>query len=95
MKITKLPDSENPKKIAKKKALDECKVCPGCGETKTYLFSINRGCNYGITPVCEKTVKSLNNFLYFVFIGKIMKVMHYKCYTCGCEYESEPYEKTD
>ena len=34
MRITKLPDSQDEKMIAKEKALVGCNVCPCCGETK-------------------------------------------------------------
>lgn len=98
MKIIKLPDSQDEKKIAKAKALEGCNVCPCCGETKEYFDS-----NEIMKNIVNKTslrllyegIECLGEFLHgslFSFY-KGLFVTRYKCHTCGAEWESEPYKR--
>lgn len=96
MKITKLPDLQDEKKIAKAKALEGCDKCPCCGETKEYfdpkelLESIINN-----TPLnLYDGIKCLGEFIHgSIFALKYSFVTRYKCHTCGAEWESEPYKK--
>ena len=91
MKITKLPDSQDEKKIAKAKALEGCDTCPCCGETKKQFLEC---CKDGI-PFKFNGIECLGECLHgSVFtLMKRMFVTRYKCHTCGAEWESEPYKK--
>ena len=80
MKILKKPDSEDPIMIAKKKALEGCDVCPFCKENKK-LYSAADG-NKGVAWI---------DFDYIYKLFKIYKTEVFKCYTCGAEWESDPY----
>ena len=97
MRITKLPDSQDEKKIAKAKALKGCNVCPYCGETKEY-FDLKRLldsiCN-DIPLSLYEGIECLGEFFHgsvFALIKRLF-VTRYKCRTCGAEWESEPYRK--
>ena len=96
MKIIKLPDSQDEKKIAKDKALEGCDVCPGCGDTKKYFDSERLiECIKNDIPFKFDGIECLGEFLYgslFSFY-KGLFVTRYKCHTCGAEWESEPYKK--
>lgn len=80
MKITKLPDIKDPKEIAKRKACEGCDKCPYCGNEEEF------GLIKGIYPYAVKyKVKGFFN-------TRIYETSLYKCYKCGTEWESEPYE---
>ena len=97
MKITKLPDSQDEKKIEKAKALEGCDVCPCCGETREYLSvkELFNSIRNDIPYNKYKGIECLGEFLHgSVFtLMKRMFTTHYKCHTCGAEWESEPYKK--
>lgn len=72
----------------KAKANAGCKMCPCCGETKTDFEYIKEGIfNRGVSVgLISKT------WVEGIFRMKGMKCDCYKCYSCGAEWESEPYE---
>lgn len=97
MKITKLPDSQDEKKIAKAKALEGCDTCPYCGETREYLSvkELFNSIRNDIPYNKYNGIECLGEFLYgslFAFY-KVLFVTRFKCHTCGAEWESEPYKK--
>ena len=96
MKITKLPYTQDEKKIAKSKALEGCNVCPCCGETKRYHFSqlVIKSIQNN-TPIKYEGIEYLGEHTHgsIFSIFKRLVVSYYKCRTCGAEWESEPYKK--
>ena len=64
-------------------ANEGCGACPGCGET-------------GSLHVAKDGITGIDSHSYTWQVGflntKHMKVDRYSCYTCGCKWESEPYE---
>ncbi len=88
MKITK-PASVVAMTEAQKIAANAgCQRCPCCGETKTdveYMKEdiFNKGISFGL--ISKTWVEG-------IFRMKHMKSDCYKCYTCGAEWESEPYQ---
>ena len=102
MKITKLPDSENPKVLKKKKALEGCDKCSCCGEsTSNYNISYpNKGIHrntvkwYGLKSNPHRNISIVEN-VFFLFWCKHWEVVTFKCYTCGAEWESEIYESIE
>ena len=62
-----------------------CNKCPFCGETKSNLQYIkegnpNKGISTGFKHWCEGFFRS-----------RYMQCDTYTCYSCGAEWESEPY----
>lgn len=100
MKVTKLPDAENPKLLKKKKALEGCDKCPYCGESK-----LNHNISYTDQGIRRSTVSWFGlkhdsnrstSVMSFVFpFCKHWEVTTFKCYTCGAEWESEIYESIE
>lgn len=87
MKITKTNKEYSNEIKRRKDANKGCKVCPCCGEKKTLDYYIEKG----------KGIKGISGGLYSniikgFFNPKILRVDCYRCYTCGAEWESEPYE---
>lgn len=80
MKITKLPNSIDPKEKEKELATKGCDKCPCCGETKDWL---KNGAGIMAFPLTTEEVK--------FFSVKYYDKMYYRCFTCGAEWESEPY----
>lgn len=87
MKITKTAEKVQAFEKAKMKANAGCEVCPCCGETQSVGYYISKGfLHRGISSgLCKTWVKG-------IFKIKNMHVDCYRCYTCGAEWESEPYE---
>ena len=85
MKITKSKDDINRFKTKRENANIGCHSCPGCGEIKTFDDYLNNGIAFkGISSgVCE--------FSEGIFRTKQYQIDWYRCNTCGCEWESEPY----
>lgn len=88
MRITKSSKDANRFVVAREIANIDCDRCPCCGEAKTvdrYRQEgiIGKGISNGLI---EKTwVRGL-------FHMRNMKCNCYKCYSCGAEWESEPYQ---
>ena len=83
MKITKTPDDIKKFEYRKQVANEGCNKCPCCGETRS--FNYHSGKVTGIdSPVCTIRCKGFFNI-------KFYKIDKYKCFTCGAEWESEPY----
>ena len=89
MKITKT-NKEYLNEIQRKKSANKgCKVCPCCGENKTWEHYMKKGkLDKGI--LAGGMVRSWAEGF---FKTRIMSVDYYKCITCGAEWESEPYER--
>ncbi len=88
MKVTKPASVVAITEAKKAKANAGCKMCPCCGETKTDFEYIKEGIfNRGVSVgLISKT------WVEGIFRMKGMKCDCYKCYSCGAEWESEPYE---
>jgi len=88
MKITKLPDSLDPSTIIKKKIDELNSICPFCGETGNH--NLNEG---GIARGAYRTWFGKQDHSLKSFLKKShhWRVNLYECYTCGAEWESDPY----
>ena len=65
-----------------------CNVCPCCGETKSYGNYMKEGIlNRGIMAGLHS-----KTWVKGIFHMKNMQCDCYKCYSCGAEWESEPYQ---
>lgn len=84
MKIIKTSSQAKREQSLKASALSSCGKCPECGESKDYTFSI--GGSKGILSTGTRT------FSKGVFKQKCFKIDGFKCLSCGCEWESDPYE---
>lgn len=88
MRILKKPDDQDPLMIAKKKALEGCYKCPFCGEdqmihpAQTAILRNEPYHNEGIAWI---------DYYYIYRLFKVYQTEVFKCYTCGAEWESEPY----
>lgn len=61
--------------------------CPHCGETRSFLECLKEGkSQYGILSGIYKS------YTEGFFHLKTMRADCYTCFTCGCEWESDPYE---
>lgn len=89
MRITKTATRSAVQQTTKEIANLGCNICPCCGEAKTVMEYFNEGIrNKGIFGglVCKTLAKGL-------FRPKYMQADCYSCYTCGAQWESEPYER--
>ena len=87
MKITKTSDKAYFLKIAEINANKGCDKCPCCGETNQSIEYLLTGePNKGIVSGLQKT------WAEGFFKIKNMKCDCYHCFTCGAQWESEPYE---
>lgn len=60
-------------------------LCPRCGENRDVLYCVDRGItNEGIVDTIVETICKDT--------GKRIRVDHYRCMTCGAEWQSRPYE---
>lgn len=87
MKITFNPyeKKESEMLIAKKNALDECKVCPVCKENRQFFIDPEKGIQGVSSGLISRHIST------GLFRSKLYEVRCYKCYTCGAEFESDPY----
>lgn len=88
MRITKTAERVSELKHAERIVNIGCNKCPCCGETKQHWDYFRKGIyDKGLSSVgtCKTWVDGL-------FRMKHMKCDCYKCYTCGAEWESEPYQ---
>lgn len=72
----------------KEKANIGCDVCPNCGEVKKEYSLLGDSGRYvykGITHDYDYWCKGIFNIKY-------LKIDIYQCNTCGCKWQSEPYE---
>ena len=96
MRITKTPEDiafekelEEKRVRQIKKANEGCWHCPCCGETLTFSQRLKmgekeKGILKGLIPIPRPTYK-------FLFFPVMKSVDIYKCYTCGAEWESDPF----
>lgn len=88
MKITQTGDRAALVKKYKEKANTGRSVCPNCGEKESLLSYLDK-------RILNKGVSSgfiSKSWATGFFKTKYMQIDCYKCNTCGCEWESEPYE---
>lgn len=92
VKITKYPPNLSSKfprdkfEEARDSAIRELSICPVCGENRPFFLDENgrfRGIDAGFT---SKTWRE------GFFKVRSMKVECAECFTCGCQYESSPYQ---
>lgn len=90
MKITKSSKEAASFTAMKAAANAGCNVCPCCGETISWDDYMKEGIlNKGIMAgFINKT------WVEGVFHMRSMKCDCYKCYSCGAEWDSEPYQWT-
>ena len=88
MKITRVPNDYNMDLYLKQKALDECKVCPFCGESRELGWLSDRSLK-GIINEFSRPVWVRTG----LFKKEQMKVSIFECLTCGAKWESEPYKE--
>lgn len=65
-----------------------CNRCPCCGENRKQIDYWKEGITHkGISSggICKNWAEGF-------FKIKVMQIDCYKCYTCGAEWESDPYE---
>lgn len=87
MRITKSSVQVNATRAAAFIANAGCNRCPCCGETGEFINYLKQGImNKGISGGIEKTWSE------GFFHTKFLKCDCYSCYTCGAQWESEPYE---
>lgn len=88
MKITKSSKEVALYEAIKNVANAGCNVCPCCGETKTCRDYIMNGIfNKGIIAGFHS-----KTWVKGFFHMRNMRCDCYKCYSCGAEWESEPYQ---
>lgn len=63
-----------------------CRKCPNCGETRDYFVCLQNRTSGGIS---QGIYRSWHEGF---FKMKSMRADCYTCHSCGCEWESEPYE---
>lgn len=87
MKITKTLKTTISFDTMKAIANDGCNVCPCCGEAKSWVDYTKEG-------ILEKGVMkgTCKTWVEGIFHMRNMKCDCYKCYSCGAEWESEPYQ---
>ena len=85
MKITKNPNKLSVFERNKIKANVGCDKCPVYGESRTFTIS-EYGKMFGISNGLYK------EFYKGFFSIKPTRIDCYRCYTCGAEWESEPYQ---
>ena len=88
MKITKIATKVSELDTKRTTANIGCKICPCCRENKSTLEYVKqdfiiKGISSG--GICKQWAEG-------IFKTRHMKIDCYKCYTCGAEWESEPYE---
>lgn len=87
MRVTRTPEDAFYAQRWKRWANAGCEVCPCCGERKTEMEYCEEGVyNKAVSGgTCKRWAKGL-------FRVRYIQVDRYWCYTCGAEWESEPYE---
>ncbi len=87
MKITKSASAVAISRTQKALANVGCQKCPCCGETKTSI-------EYMMEGVAAKGVSSglIKTWVEGTFRIRHMRCDCYKCYSCGAEWESDPYQ---
>lgn len=95
MKITKTDKEVSNSNLRKSIANQGCDVCPCCGETKTCEdYTDEEGVMSFLLNGYPKGISyfTCKNYCKGFFKMKYMQIDCYVCYTCGAEWESEPYE---
>lgn len=83
MKITRQSKTDYTKEELKRiQANKDCNVCPNCGESKPFYIT-KKGKSKGVMKNLF-TTEHHELFRYY-------RTNSYKCYTCGCEWESDPW----
>ena len=83
MKIIRQSKTDYTKKELKRIHANKCcNICPKCGESNSYLFYIQNGQEKGV----DKYAIAEHHKLFSCYYTD-----SYKCYTCGCEWESDPW----
>lgn len=83
MRITRQSKADyTPKELKRIQANKGCNICPNCGESRPF-YTTKKGKNKGVF----KSLFVTEHHKVFSFY----RTNSYKCYTCGCEWESDPY----
>lgn len=86
MRITKDPNKPDVFETNMMTANIGCNRCPNCGETRDHFKCLANGESGGISGGIYRS------WTEGFFRIKCMRADVYKCYTCGTEWESEPYQ---
>lgn len=87
MKVTKSVDDVKRFNTNKSIGNRGCDVCPNCGERSDYFDNLCSGKKTG--GIMDTGARTWANGF---FKTRYWKADTYKCMTCGCEWESDPYE---
>lgn len=81
MRITKTRAQAEAEKEARKQADEQTKVCPECGETRSFY---ENGCANGISYIDLISPRTFGKDRHY-----------YKCFcrTCGCEWETDEWKE--
>ena len=91
MKITRVPNDYNMDLYLKQKALDECKVCPFCGEDRPLGFVEKDDGSFDIVGIDDSLCKY--DFVKTGFFKReYMKMQVFTCHNCGAMWESKPFK---
>lgn len=86
MRVTKFSDLRSICKPSRDVANQGCNVCPCCGEVKTIFEWFEAGeSEKGIMGGIQKEYSGSTTD------GEHIYIDAYLCYTCGTEWESDPY----
>lgn len=85
MRIIKSREDVERLEYNKKIANEGCELCPDCGENKSFRVT-KKGRIKGIREM------SPHVWMEGFFKIRYMRRDRYYCHTCGCQWESEPYE---
>lgn len=88
MKITKTNKDVMRMNNRKLIANEGCHICPCCDETERLYFDSENGTK----GIVDGIIKTWHEGF---FKTRHMRVDCYVCYTCGAEWESEPYQCED
>lgn len=86
MKIIRTASDVSKSKSDRVSANVGCNTCPCCGETRQWDYRLS-GRPAGISPPLVARV-NIGNF----WMTRYASVDFYECYTCGAEWESDPYD---
>lgn len=92
MKLTELPRCCEPNYQMMKRIKEDNKICPCCGEDRTFGFE--NGKMYGVFLggfPCKEIKRQKPWYKHIFSKPKTWWHLEFECYTCGARWESEEY----